>query len=313
MNVYLIISDSIRSVEKELKKIIDYQNETISFDFLFNSIEEILMEASYNSLFNDKKNILVYNADFFSNNTIPEKETLLIENYLHNENSLTTICFISKEKGNSKNKLYKMINDNGNVRILSKEKKDLNKEITDYCLENKYSISKDAINYIKSNAQNNLDLIFNELDKLFLYYSKPQEITLNVVKETCSTNIEDNNFKLIDAIISKRYNECTKLLNDLKIMKIEPMILFSLIIREFRLLYLYKVINDSNNSFEEYLKNYNLRDWQFEKIERNASNYSLKDLKKIIVKLGEYDILYKSGSIDRSNFLDILLLEIFGI
>ena len=45
---------------------------------LFNKLEEVLEEASYTSLFNDKKNLIVFNADFLSNGKIAEKDSEIL-------------------------------------------------------------------------------------------------------------------------------------------------------------------------------------------------------------------------------------------
>ena len=97
MNNYLIISNSNRLTDKKIKEIIDFNNETIYFDLLFNKIEEVLEEASYISLFEDKKNLIVFNADFFCTGKISENDLNIIQSYLNNPNDLTTIVFVTKE------------------------------------------------------------------------------------------------------------------------------------------------------------------------------------------------------------------------
>ena len=311
MNNYIIISNSSRLTDKKIKELIDFNNETIYFDMLFNKIEEVLEEASYTSLFNDKKNLIVFNADFFCTGKINDKESEMLQSYLNNPNEITTIIFVAKEKPAKKSQCFDILKKENHVFDLIKEKIDLNTIITNYCKENKFIINKEAITCLKSSLSNNCDLILSELDKLFLYYGKPCEITLDVVKKNCSNVIEENNFKFVDLVIAKKVEESFNYMKELLVMKVEPLSLFNLLVREFRLMLLYKTIDSTSKDFNEFMKSYNLKDWQLEKISRNAYNYKLSELKRIMKLLGEYDIKFKSGKVEKSNFLDLLLLEIY--
>lgn len=311
MSNYIIISNSSRLTDKKIKELIDLNNETIYFDMLFNKVEEVLEEASYTSLFNDKKNLIIFNADFLSNGKIAEKDSEILQSYLKEPNENTTIVFVAKEKASKKNDCFDIIKKQNHVYDLIKEKVDINSVVTNYCKENKFSIEKEAINCLKASLSNNCDLILSELDKLFLYYGKPTEITLDVVKKNCSNIVDENNFKFVDLVISKRVEESFKYMKELIIMKVEPLSLFSLLVREFRLMLLYKTIDSTNGDFGELAKTYNLKDWQLDKISRNAYNYKLNELKRIMKLLGEYDVKFKSGKVEKANFLDLLLLEIY--
>ncbi len=311
MNNYIIISNSSRLTDKRIKELIDYNNETIYFDMLFNKIEEVLEEASYTSLFNDKKNIIVFNADFICTGKINDKDKEILQNYLKKPNEITTMIFVTKEKFSKKNELFDILKNDNHVFDLIKEKIDINSVLINYCKENKFTITKEAIIYLKTNLSNNCDLILGELDKLFLYYGKPSEITLDVVKKNSSNIIEDNNFKFVDLVVARKVEESFKYLKELLIMKVEPLSLFNLLVREFRLMLLYKTIESNNSDFKDYINSYNLKDWQLDKISRNSYNYKISELKRIMKLLSEYDIKFKSGLVEKSNFLDLLLLEIY--
>lgn len=311
MNNYIIISNSSRITDKKIKELIDFNNETIYFDMLFNKIEEVLEEATYTSLFNDKKNLIVFNADFFCTGKINDKEAEMLLRYLNTPNEITTIVFVTKEKPIKKNECFDILKKENHIFDLIKEKIDINSVVINYCKENKFTITKDAITCLKTSLSNNCDLILGELDKLFLYYGKPSEITLGVVKKNCSNIIEENNFKFVDLVISKNVEESFRYMKELLIMKVEPLSLFSLLVREFRLMLLYKIIEVNNNDFSDFMRTYNLKDWQLDKISRNSYNYKLNELKRIMKLLSEYDIKFKSGLVEKSTFLDLLLLEIY--
>ena len=296
---------------EKIRELIDFNDETIYFDMLFNKIEEVLEEASYTSLFNDKKNLIVFNADFFCTGKIGDKEKDMLLSYLNNSNDITTIIFVTKEKPTKKNECFEILKKENHVFDLIKEKIDINFVVNQYCKDNKFTISKEAISCLKNNLSNNCDLILTELDKLFLYYGKPSKITLDVVKKNCSNIIEENNFKFIDLVISRNVEESFRYMKELLIMKVEPLSLFNLLVREFRLMLLYKVIDSNRGDFNDLMKTYNLKDWQLDKISRNSYNYKLSELKRIMKLLSEYDLKFKVGKVDKNTFLDLLLLEIY--
>ena len=65
MNIYLITSDSIRLIDEELKKILKKEKNIETFDLNSVELEDILIEAQYVSMFNDKRAIVVKNANIW--------------------------------------------------------------------------------------------------------------------------------------------------------------------------------------------------------------------------------------------------------
>jgi len=112
-------------------------------------------------------------------------------------------------------------------------------------------------------------------------------------------SIETNNFKFIDAIISKDIKEAFKLYNDLKLLKVEPLGLISLLAREYRLMLFTKILKEEHYSIYEISSELNLQDWQLEKISKNASKYKIKTLESQIIGLANLDLKIKSGKIDK--------------
>ena len=83
-------------------------------------------------------------------------------------------------------------------------------------------------------------------------------------------------------------------------------LIFYMLIRQFRLLL---ALSDSSDSIDEVKR---LQPWQREKLERQASLFSLRELKTIYNSLFEIDYKSKSGRLANtiSQAIDILLLDI---
>ena len=65
MNIYLIASNSYRLLQEKLREILTDHPYT-SFDLHYDSLDDVLEEALYFSLFDEKKYIIVRNAFIFS-------------------------------------------------------------------------------------------------------------------------------------------------------------------------------------------------------------------------------------------------------
>ena len=64
--------------------------------------------------------------------------------------------------------------------ILILEQDDASRKMLVDLFKNKYKIDTDTIKYIMSCCGDNYDLVYNELNKIFLYYNEPTIIILNL-------------------------------------------------------------------------------------------------------------------------------------
>ena len=305
---YIIISNFYRLNNKLIKEICNNDTDNIKMDLNNNSINEILEEAKYNSLFDSAKNIIVYNCNLFSSRKLEEDEQELLISYLSNPNPDNNLIFIEPSNIDNRKKIVKIIKEKGKLIDYSRIKYyDLQNLINDYIKSNGWSISTDIVSYLIQCCENNYDLICNELDKIIITY--PDGCSLEDAKKIISTNISDNVFKFVDEVVKKDYKKTLDLLKDLKTNKIEPTIILNMIYREFRFIYLYKISLLEKLNIDNVFKNEGLADWQLNKISDEARKYSIDEINKAILMISDYDYKYKSGKIDRHNIIESFLLE----
>ena len=280
-------------------------------DLSINSLSEVLAEASYISLFAEQKFIIVKNSLFFTSLKENESELELLYQYMANPVSLTTLIFTTYEKIDMRKKISKTfkekypiisVNDLTNDDLIIKIKEIINK--------NKYHTNLDVIKYIINCCQNNYDLIYNELSKIFLYYNEPQEIQMKDLKEIISKPLQDNNFKFIEAIVDKNWFLALKILDDLYALKVDPIALIILLAREYRLMYSVNLLMRNGYKKNDILKTLNLQNWQVDKLLKKSNYYYPDDLKNYLQKLAIIDSEIKKGNIDRFIGLKTFLLEI---
>lgn len=316
MNTYLIVSETIYNVKEKIKELtLDIPN-IVNFNLEENTIDEVLQEASYFSMFDNKKCIIVKNAIFFGNsknsdsNKLKEACDKLLK-YLENENVNTKLIFIFKGKCDSKKKIYNIIKNANNLfEYPSLTKTEMKNELSKITNQHKYKIDDKSLWYIINNTLGNFDLCVNELNKIFIFYSNPCEIKYSDVTNLISRTLEDNNFKLIDSIVNRDLENALKLLDDAKILKVEPNLILSLLYREFKLMLSILLFEKNNYNHYDILKELKLADWQYNKIKTNLRNYNIRELKEEIVKLSNLDYQCKSGLINKDNMLVGYILDL---
>ncbi len=309
MNVYLISIESYHLIDLEVKKIIK-DNQVIKYNLNKFNIKEVIEEANYFSLTGEQKYIVVYNADFFGSDKIDEKDSEIILNYLKNPNLTTTIIFTTQKQIDSRKKIVKEIKDNYKLIYNAKmDKRALTETILKYVHENEFEIDYNSINYIINNSYNNLDIMFNELDKIFIYYNFPCTIKLKDITKILGEELDNNNFHFVNAVIEKDLKKSIKIYNSLRIYKVEPTSLIILLAREYRLMYYVSKMYQNQISLREISNNLNLADWQIDKLYNNAIHYKEKELLKNLVDLCNLDKNIKKGIWDKNTAIYNFLLE----
>ena len=305
---YIIISNSYHIISEEINKIINNKTEIEYIDFQNSSIEEIIEEANYTSLFNDEKIIVVKNADFLGSKCAIKTDKL--EKYLENPNPLTTLILTYYDKPDERKKIIKLIKEKSNYNYIKPlTYKEITERIINDFKQNKYKISYDDANYITNKCLNNYDLVKMELEKIYLYYNKPTEVKRSDLENIISKYMDDNNFKFVDAVIRNDYKLAIKMLDDFKIQKVEPIALLSLLAREYRLMLFSKDLYKKGYSNKKIGEELGLQEWQVDKAIKNSYNYSLKGLEDKLIQLTELDFNVKTGKMDKYLGLELFILK----
>ena len=309
MNIYLISNESYRLINKEIKKIVK-NNNFETFNMNKSSIKEILEEAAYFSLDNNKKFLVVSNSDIFGSDKIDESITDALINYFNNPNPNTVIIFTTQKPIDSRKKIVKELKSKYKIINTPKmDKKTINSLLTNYVKEQDFDIDWETVNYVINNSYSNLDIMFNELDKIMLYYNFPCRIKYQDVVAIVGTELDNNNFHFVSAVVEKKLDEALKLLNSLKIYKVDSNVLATLLAREYRLMYYVKKMYQNKISLSEICSNLSLADWQVNKLYNNGIHYSESELLKNLVDLCNIDMNIKKGIWDKDIALYGFLLD----
>lgn len=308
MSTYLIVSDSLYTIQNKIKSILEGISNVVTFNMEENTIDDILTEASYFSMFMEKKGIVVKNAKMFGTKITEndKKDLEKLEKYLNNENKESILIFTYMGTVDTRKKVFNALKENNRVFLYKTfTKTELKNEIKDIINKEGYTISDDSLWYIVNNSLGNFDLAINEVNKLFLYYNKPCKILHEDVINLVSHTIEDNNFKLVDSIIKRDLQLSLSYLRESEILKVEPSQIISLLYREFKLMLSLAIYDKNKYSINDFSKEFKLMSWQIDKIRANMRLYNTREMKEEIQNLSELDYKYKSGKIPR----DVVLIK----
>ena len=302
--VYLIYSTSYRLLEEELGNIFKDNSDIEVIDFNDSNINEIINLASYTSLFDDNKNLLIKNF------SLSEKDCELLEKYINNPNPQTTIVFVTDKKLDERKKIIKLLKvKNTYINIKPLNYKDISQKLMTIAKKNGYKLYLNDANYITFASLSNYDIAYNQLEKVFLYYNNPCEIEKRVLENLISHSLDDNSFKFVDAVIKRNINDAINIINDFKLFKIEPLILVSMLAKEYRNLLITKDLYQKGYSNQKIQEIVGLSDWQTDKMINNTYSYSISELEDKILDLTKLDFDLKTSKIDKYLGLEMFILK----
>ena len=271
----------------------------------------VMVEAGYVSMFDEKKYIIVKNANFFGSDKLSEKDTNLLINYLNQPNDLSILIFVCNDKIDSRKKITKIIKDKYSLKIIPNLKSyEIENRVNSFLTKKGFKVDNASIKYLVSNNLNNYDLVMNEVKKIILYYNEPSYISYEDVVNLAAKTINTNNFLFVDAVVDNDLETSLALFRDLKVMKIEPSILISLLARDFRIMLNLKNMQEEGRREYAMMEELGLADWQLDKYLKKIFPYKKNELESIIFKLAKLDLDIKMGKVDRFMGLELFILDI---
>lgn len=309
MNIYLISNESYRLIEEEILKIVKENNYEV-FNLNKSSMKEVIEEASYFSLSDAPKYLVVTNTDVFSSDKTDDDITNLLLKYMANPNPSTILIFTTTKPLDMRKKITKEMKSSYQVISSPKmDKKTLNNFLTKYIKDREYTVDWETVSYIMNNSYNNIDIMLSEIDKIIMYYNFPCRIKQSDVEKIVGQELDSNNFHFVSAVIDKKLEDALRILNNLKIYKVDSTILVSLLAREYRLMFYVKKLFGKGVSFQDICSDLNLADWQVNKLYNNGLHYSESELQKNLEDLCDIDMNIKKGLWDKDIALYGFLLD----
>ncbi len=219
------------------------------------------------------------------------------------------LVFMESKEISAKHPLLKLAEsaENGYVKSFSLPKdRELEKWIQKRAGEKGGTIALHAVHMLAINIGSNLALLDNELEKLILYKGAA-EITADDVALLSPYLAEASIFDLVDALGNRNEKKAALLLQQKFSDGADPFYLFSMFIRQFRLLIQVKEAAEDGSRPPAISQKLKMHSFVAGKLYQQSQQFSLPQLEQIYQHLLTVDVQVKTGRSDMATSLNLLV------
>lgn len=313
--IYLFYGIEDYLIQKEIDNIKQkYNIEEISisrYDLTNTNIEKIIEDCEMNSMFTDKKVIIVNNSYIFTGQSKKgqiEQNLEALEKYINNPNIDTLLIFISdSEKLDERKKIVKLIKQKGIVKEFNTTT-NINSIVKSFF--NDYKISDSSITKLINRVGNNLPLLEEEAEKLKLYKDDTKEINDEDILKITNKNVDLDIFKLIDNIIMKNKKVAIETYNEMIKYGEEPIKILIMIASQIRLMYQTKLLYKKGYTEKDSASLLGIHPYRVKLATEKGRKYTESDLLMYLDNLADLDSKIKQSNVDKKMAIELFILKI---
>ncbi|MGJ7912200.1 DNA polymerase III subunit delta [Neobacillus sp. LXY-1] len=171
-------------------------------------------------------------------------------------------------------------------------------------------IDHEAIEQLLALAGTNMFMLSSEIEKLSLYAADTKVINVNLVEKLVARSLEQNIFTLVEKVVQRKLDEALRIYFDLLKQNEEPIKILALLSSQFRLIYQVKELSRRGYGQQQiagYLKTHPFR---VKLALGQASGFTDEELTKLIDGLAEADYQMKTGGMNKSLLIEMLLFKL---
>ncbi len=222
----------------------------------------------------------------------------------------TNLIFLESKAVSAANKLIKLAAKDkkvGYVKLFERPQgRALEKWISQCVADGGGTIAPRAVNMLAVNVGNDLVALTNEIEKLVVY-KNGEQIEAADVEQLSPYAAESSIFMLVDAIGTRNGKTAASLLHEQLTAGVDPFYLFSMIIRQFRLLLQVRECREANMPAKDIASAVGMHPFVAQKLSQQVRNFSLSQLEKIYSHLLNIDVGVKTGKSDMTTSLNLLI------
>ena len=315
--IYLFTGTSEIFIKNRMNRIIQsfnkYEYTIIKYDMETTSLSTVLSDAITVPFLEELKIIILKNPKFLTKSATSTKDEIkAMLKYLKSPcDSTLLIIDATNTVINQSNEIYKMLKNV--ARIIDypdPEEIELKGWIVRSFDANGIDIKDDPLTLLLEYIGDDQARLSQEIDKLSSYVGKGGTIRKEDIKLLVPKNINNEIYLLIKAIINHDLALTNQIYDNLITHTKDSLTIFSLISNKFKeLLSTYRLLK-YGYSQSDIAKFYNVSTGKAYYIVQEARAFKLSDLEFYIDKLAELDYQIKSGKLDKTIGLELLLLKL---
>lgn len=307
---YLLESSDHLLLENKIDSIIEkekFQGEyRATYDLEEVALANALEDLDTYSFLSSKKVIIIKNV--LSSLALENEKKHLIK-YLENPSS-DNLLIMTSDKMDAKTFSKKL----KSLKTLEYQKLETNPVSFAKNILDGYKISNMDLSYLAELCNNDITKLNSECEKLMMYKIDTKEIGREDITNLVVKKLGDSNeilFSLAKAIMSKDKRQALKLYNDLKVYQIDANSIIGLMASQMKLVSQIKVLKEKNLNVSQIQQNLNLKSsYQVKKLSEYIYSYSYNDIKTFFNKLFNLDYSIKTGKVDSSNAIELLIINL---
>lgn len=315
--IYLFTGTSEVFIKNRIARILNSLHKTnytiIRYDMESTSLIKVLNDAITVPLLEDLKVIILRNPTFLSKSK--DESNLDVKNFIKYLKNPIETTLLMIEAGNIKinptNEIYKTIK---NVALIINYDESQEIELKGWVVRSLASqnveIREEALNTFMEYLNNNQVRMEQEINKLINYKGSGSVITVNDIKTIVDKDLSKEVFNLIKAIIDHNHMMVSKIYHDISLNTKDVLSILGMINNSFIEMISIAKLMKAGYSQNDIAKLYNVTPGRAYYMVRNAKSFKIQDLENYIIKLNDLDYLIKSGQIDKSLSIDLLIMQL---
>lgn len=269
---------------------------------------EIILAASTVPFLPGKRFILVRDSKLFAAGRKNDSE--IMADFLQHIPEDTIIVFTETDV-DRRLKLFKKVSEVGCVVANDKQGTDaLVKWLVRLAREKSLSLPSSVASAIVSTCGTSMTRLFFEMEKLTAYASKKGSIVAGDIAEICTPTLEARIFALTKALGARDAKTVLSHYGTMLRLKESPLMVLSMVIRQLRLILLYKLGSEKKIPRKKLAADLKVRDFVIDELSAHSGNFTKEQLFLLLESCLETDIKIKTGLISDVTGVEMLLVKI---
>ena len=279
----------------------DFKGEILNYDEIdvLNNKEEFISNLLNRSLFEDNKAIIISRAT--------EKLIDTIINIIE-KNPPDIKIIIKTQNLEKKSKMRNLFEKEKNlicIPVYEDDTRILASIVQNFLKKNELKLSQEIINILIERSKGDRKNLNNELSKLKSLAISKKKIDLHDIQKL--TNLAENYsvFELSDNYLAKNSKKVSNMLNENNYTSDDCILILRTILNKSKKLLKIKSEMDKTKNIDEVLSTFKPPIFWKEKeiVKKQTQSWSTKEIKKIIYKINDLEVIVKKNSINSLNFV----------
>lgn len=238
-----------------------------------------------------------------------KEDTDAMADFLKEIPSSTCILF-SEDEIDKRNKLYKSLQKEGYiVEMNGLSEKDLiawlKREFKKSGLQIEQAVAVSMLRMVGTDMEN----LSQEMRKVMAYKAGETLVTHEDIMKICSQSFESRIFDMVDAVGNQKHQEALAIYRQLLHMKESPIMILSMMIRQFRMIYQCKLLLDEGRTISDISQRTEIREFIVRECLKQGKNFSNALLEDALKECLDIDVAIKTGKLTPELAVELLILN----